>query len=112
MILHSCGNLKMIFDDVLALGIDAKHSFEDNIQPVEDAYEQWHERIPLLGGMDMDFMCRSSEEDVKKRVAAMMERTKDRGGWAVGTGNSVPEFIPVSRYLAMVETALGYNPLG
>ena len=112
VILHSCGNLKMIFDDILALGIDAKHSFEDNIQPVEEAYEAWHDRIPLLGGMDMDFMCRSSVEDVKKRVAAMMERTQARGGWAVGTGNSVPEFIPVSRYLAMVETALGYNPLG
>jgi len=111
VILHSCGNLTAIFDDILALGVDAKHSFEDNILPIEDAYEAWHEQIPLLGGFDMDFLCRRSPEEVKKRTAAMMERTAARGGWAVGTGNSIPEYLPVPQYLAMVETALGYNPL-
>lgn len=111
VILHSCGNLEMVFEDVLKLGVDAKHSFEDKILPIEDAYEKWHDRIPLLGGFDMDYMCRSSEDEIRKRTAAMMERTKGRGGWAIGTGNSVPEYVPVSNYLAMVETALGYNPL-
>ena len=101
----------MSFEDVLKLGVDAKHSFEDKILPIEYAYEKWHDRVALLGGFDMDYMCRSSEAEIRKRVAAMMERTCERGGWAIGTGNSVPEYVPVSNYLAMIETALGYNPL-
>ena len=111
IILHSCGNVKLMIDDIVGIGYDAKHSFEDNIFPIEDAYEAWHDRIALLGGIDMDFVIRSPEEQLRSRVAAMLERTRDRGGWAVGTGNSVPEYVPVSQYIAMIETALGYNPL-
>ena len=112
VILHSCGNLKTLFDDIVALGYDAKHSFEDGIFPIEEAYEAWHDRIPLLGGFDVDYVIRRPAEEIRRRVAAMLERTKDRGGWAVGTGNSVPEYIPIPQYLAMVETAIGYDPLG
>ena len=111
VILHSCGNLKTLIDDIVGMGYDAKHSYEDNIFPVEEAYEAWHERIAILGGMDVDFVIRRPAEEIRSRVAAMMERTATRGGWAIGTGNSVPEYIPVGQYLAMVETALGYNPL-
>ena len=78
---------------------------------LEEAYEAWHDRIALLGGIDVDYIIRKPAEDVRRRVAAMLERAKDRGGWAVGTGNSVPEYIPIPQYLAMVETAIGYNPL-
>lgn len=109
--LHSCGNLKELMGDIVDIGFDAKHSFEDNILPIEDAYEAWHDRIALLGGIDVDFIVRRPAEDVKKRVAAMLERTSGRGGWAVGTGNSVPEYIPIKQYLAMTETAIGYNPI-
>ncbi|MGI6173794.1 MAG: uroporphyrinogen decarboxylase family protein [Christensenellales bacterium] len=108
--LHSCGNLSTLMDDIVNVGFDAKHSFEDNILPIEEAYEAWHSRIALLGGIDVDFICRRPEADVRRRVAAMLERVSGRGGWAVGTGNSVPEYIPVGQYLAMVETAIGYNP--
>ncbi len=112
VLLHSCGNLKTLIDDIVDVGFDAKHSYEDNIFPIEDAYEAWHDRIALLGGIDVDFIVRKPADEVKSRVAAMLERTKDRGGWAVGTGNSVPEYIPIPQYLAMVETAIGYNPIG
>jgi len=111
IMLHSCGNLHTLIDDIVDAGFDAKHSFEDNIFPIEQAYEAWHDRIALLGGIDMDFIVRRPEQQIRDRVAAMLERTKDRGGWAVGTGNSVPEYIPVSHFLAMIETAIGYNPL-
>lgn len=37
-ILHSCGNLSSIMEDLIdEVGIDARHSFEDVIMPVEEA---------------------------------------------------------------------------
>lgn len=50
-----------------------KHSYEDNILPIEDAYEAWHDRIALLGGIDVDLIIRRSADEVKKRTAAMIE---------------------------------------
>ena len=103
--LHSCGNLDMVMGDIVAMGYDAKHSFEDNILPIEQAYERWHGDIALLGGLDMDFLCTSSEQAVYGRTMAMLERVGDRGGWAVGTGNSVPEYLPPESLFAMHRAA-------
>ena len=104
-ILHSCGCLAKVMDDIIdEMKYDAKHSFEDTIEPVEDAYERWGDRIAILGGIDVDFICRSSSGQIKTRCLAMLERTAGRGGYALGTGNSVPEYVPDENFLALVET--------
>ena len=107
-ILHSCGNMGAIIDDIVDMGFDAKHSYEDVILPVEDAYEAWHDRIAILGGMDVDFMVRRSEAEIDARCRAMLERTSQRGGYALGTGNSVPDYLPVEKYLVMINAALDW----
>lgn len=103
--LHSCGNLKSVMDDVIAMGYDAKHSFEDKILPIEQAYEEYGPRIALLGGLDMDYLCTHPEEEIYRRTLAMLDRTAVRGGWAVGTGNSVPEYLPAEALFAMHRAA-------
>jgi uroporphyrinogen decarboxylase len=106
-ILHSCGKPDAIMDDIIdGMHYDAKHSFEDSIIPVEDAYERWGRRIAILGGMDVDFVARSSPEAVRERARAMLRRTADRGGYALGTGNSVPESISATQWAAMAGAAL------
>jgi len=104
-ILHSCGNLAEVWEDVIEdMRFDGKHSFEDKIQPVEEAYEQYGRRIAIMGGFDLDFICRASPKAIQARVRAMLERTRGRGGFAIGTGNSVPDYVPLDHYLAMIES--------
>ena len=104
-ILHSCGKLDEVMDDIIDdMKYDAKHSFEDVIMPVEQAYDRWGERIAILGGIDLDFICRCSPEQIRKRCKAMLVKTETRGGYALGTGNSVPEYVPYENYLAMIST--------
>jgi uroporphyrinogen decarboxylase len=106
-ILHSCGNAALIMDDMVNdMKYDAKHSYEDNIHPVEGVYEEWGNRIAVLGGIDLDFVCRSTPEQVYNRSAAMLQRTKGRGGYALGSGNSIPYYVPHENYLAMVAAAV------
>jgi uroporphyrinogen decarboxylase len=104
-IIHSCGCLEKVMDDIIEdMKYDAKHSFEDAIEPVETAYGRWGRRIAILGGIDVDFICRSGSEQIKKRCVAMLERTAGQGGYALGTGNSVPEYVPDEKFLMLVET--------
>ncbi len=106
-ILHSCGNLSNVYDDLIDdIGFDGKHSYEDSIQPIEEAYEQYHDRIAILGGIDVDFLCRASLDEIKKRSREMLERTADRGGYALGSGNSIPEYVPKEAYYAMISVAM------
>ena len=60
VILHSCGHFERILDDMAAIGIDARHSYEDTILPVEEAYERYRDRFAIIGGIDVDFVCRAS----------------------------------------------------
>ena len=107
--LHSCGNLESLMEGIIGLGYDAKHSFEDNILPIEQAYERWQGKIGLLGGLDMDFLCTRTEDEIYQRTLRMLERTADRGGWEVGTGNSVPEYLPPKALFAMHRAARDFT---
>ncbi len=107
VILHSCGNIYPLMDRIIDyLKVDGKHSYEDSIMTVEDAWEKYHDRIAIMGGIDMDFISRAEPEDVYRRSKAMLERTGLVGGFALGTGNSVPEYIPPENFFAMIKAAL------
>jgi uroporphyrinogen decarboxylase len=106
VILHSCGHFQRVIDDVIdVMGYDGRHSYEDNILAVETFYDNYHQRIAVLGGIDLDFVCRASPEAVYQRSRAMLERSATDGGFALGTGNSVPDYVPDQNYFAMIRAA-------
>lgn len=110
-ILHSCGKADDIMDDIIDLmGYDGKHSYEDAIMPVEEAYRRWHRRIAILGGIDVDFICRAPAEAIERRARAMLDLSASHGSYALGTGNSVPDFVPDDKYFALIGVITGKIP--
>jgi uroporphyrinogen decarboxylase len=109
-LLHSCGNLENVMDDVIDAGFDGKHSFEDKIMPVEEAYRRWGDRIAILGGLDMDLLARGSEDQVRRRTREVLDVCGAAGtGYALGTGNSVANYIPLENYLTMLDEGRRWN---
>ncbi len=110
-VLHNCGNLALIMDDLIDdVQIDAKHSFEDVIMPVEDFKAEYGNRVGVVGGVDMDFLCRASEEQVRARVRTILDACMPGGGYVLGTGNSVANYIPTRNFLAMVDEGHRWRP--
>jgi len=110
-LLHACGNLCQIMDDLIDdVKIDAKHSFEDTIEDVIEDKSLYGDKIALLGGIDVDFLCRASEEDVRERVRRTLEACMPGGGYCLGSGNSVANYIPVDNYLAMMDEGRKFIP--
>ncbi len=109
-LLHSCGNLREIMPDLLDdVKIDAKHSFEDTIELVTDAKAEYGDRIALLGGIDLDFLCRSDEQAIRKRVRDTLDICMPGGGYCLGTGNSVANYVPLDNYLIMLDEGRRYG---
>jgi uroporphyrinogen decarboxylase len=110
--LHSCGNLAAIMEDLIEdVRIDGKHSYENAIMPVQEFQEKWGSRIAVLGGLDINILTRSTPDQVRAEVGKLMDDCGPRGRYAVGSGNSVPSYIPVENYLAMVEEAVSRRGL-
>ena len=103
---HSCGCIFEVMEDVIALGIGAKHSNEDAIAPFSKWISAYGDRIALLGGFDMDFLCRCSPEEVREQVYEQGRSFRNQAkGYALGSGNSIPDYVPVDNYMAMIEGA-------
>lgn len=108
--LHSCGYFDNVIEDIIGdIGYDARHSYEDGIKPVEEAYEQLQGRIAVLGGIDIHFLATRTPDEIYRRCRDMLARTADRGGYALGSGNSIPGYIPFENFDAMRRAALDRN---
>jgi uroporphyrinogen decarboxylase len=103
-LLHSCGNIFPIMDDIIALKIDAKHSNEDQIAPFMDWIEKYSDRIGLFGGFDLNLLILKEPEEVFQTVLRQgtLYRQKAKG-FGLGSGNSIPGYIPVDGFMAMID---------
>jgi len=103
-VLHSCGYLEEIMEDIITdVGIDAKHSYEDLIVPVEEMKRRYGDRIAILGGFDLDRLCRSTPQQVREYTHKLVIELGADGGYALGSGNSIAAYVPVENYLAMLD---------
>ncbi|MBN1583348.1 MAG: hypothetical protein JXA89_21745 [Anaerolineae bacterium] len=106
--LHSCGNIVAIMEDLIEdVGLDGKHSFEDAIMPAQDFQATYGDRIAVLGGLDLNILGAASPQAVREKTRFLIEACGGRGRYAIGSGNSIPSYIPVENYLSMVDEAAG-----
>ena len=106
-ILHSCGNLDAVYDDLIdGCGIDAKHSFEEVIRPVTDFKRQYGHKVTALGGLDVDIICRADENELRAYARRIIEACFEDGWWALGTGNSLTDYMPVENYLIVLDEGM------
>ncbi len=103
-ILHSCGQLAEVMEDIIEfVGIDAKHSYEDAVMPVVEFKKRYGSRVAVLGGFDVDLLTRSAVEKVRAHTRFLISELGRDGGYALGSGNSIADFVPVENYLAMLD---------
>ena len=90
-------------EELISAGIDAKHSNEDAIAPYDEWISRYGKRIGLFGGIDTDLLCRMSHDDIYEHVLESASRfRKTANGYALGSGNSIPPYVPSEGYLAMI----------
>ena len=87
--------------------IDAKHSFEEEAMPVRAFKERYGDRVAVLGGVDMDRLCRLPEDELRQYVRDILDVCMPGGRYALGSGNTVTNYVPVENYLIMLQE--GFN---
>jgi len=109
-LLHNCGYCESIMEDLIEeVKIDGKHSFEDAIMPVTEFKKKYGDRIAVLGGADVDKLCRLNEEQLRLYVRNILEQCMPTGGYLLGSGNSITNYMPVENYLIMLDEGANYG---
>jgi uroporphyrinogen decarboxylase len=113
MLLHTCGDTSRIMPALVEhVGIDAKHSFEDGIEPAEAFMDRWGGQVATLGGVDVHLLSTADEAAIRRRTLQILEHAAERGGYACGSGNSITDYVPPAHYLAMIEAVTEFNQAG
>lgn len=108
-LLHNCGSIFPVMDDIIAAGIDAKHSNEDSIAPFSTWVELYGDQIGNFGGIDMNVLCIEDEASIKKYVTELLHYCQGKKGIAIGSGNQIADYVPPEGFIAMVETVLEWR---
>lgn len=105
--LHSCGDNEPIMEDLIALGVDARHSFQDNVMPAQAFKRKYGDRVAVLGGADMHKLATLEDGDFVPYCKALLAECSKGGGYALGTGNSPATYIRLGNFFRMHEIGLG-----
>lgn len=108
---HVCGNVLKVMKNLIEdVKIDAFHSFQDNIMPVWEFKKRYGHMIGVLGGVDVDKMVRFDKETLGKYVRKILNLCMPGGRYALGSGNSITNYVPLENYLVMIEEGRKWKP--
>lgn len=103
-LMHSCGNIFEIMPDIMAMGIDAKHSNEDQIAPFDEWIRRYNGQIGLFGGFDVNLLSLGDYQSVYDEVLHKgTQYRKMAKGYGLGSGNSIASYVSVDAYRGMID---------
>jgi uroporphyrinogen decarboxylase len=101
--LHSCGKMDAVMEDLIAdAKIDAKHSFQERVAQVIEWKKRYGDWIGIIGGVDIDVLTTYVPDELRKYVRHIIDECSPGGRFALGSGNSIPSYIPLENYPVIV----------
>jgi uroporphyrinogen decarboxylase len=106
---HSDGNIWQIVDDLMAIGFDAFHPIDPTCMDINEVKEKVGKKVGILGNIHTDLLATGTAEEVRELTKRRIKEIAPGGGYALGSGNSVPNWALFENYQAMRETVLKYG---
>ncbi len=103
-IYHSDGKLWEVMHDLLDTGITALQPIEPKAWDIREVKKRYGSRLALVGNVDVDLLARATPAEVRMETERLIKTVGRGGGYCVGSGNTVPNYVNVENYRAMLET--------
>ena len=101
---HSDGDLTLVMEDLLSLGMNAMNPFEPPCMNLKEAKEKWGDRICLWGNIDLvHTLPYGTVEEVEAEVKQRIEDAGKGGGYICATASSITNFCKPENVLAMTD---------
>jgi len=63
----------------------------------------------VLGGVDVNLLAQGTRQQVRARCREILDVCGKKGGFALGSGNSVTNYCKVENFYAMIDEARSWN---
>jgi uroporphyrinogen decarboxylase len=102
--IHSCGDIKEIFDDIIELEVDAFRPFQPEVLDVYEMKAKYGDRMTFYGGISTQITLPfGTPEQVRLEIQRLRSRLSHNGGYILAPAHYVPGDVPLSNLLALIE---------
>jgi uroporphyrinogen decarboxylase len=108
-LMHSDGDLSTLMDDLIAMDLDVIQPIDPSCMDMAKVKKQWGDRICLIGNVSNELLRSATTQEIEARVKELLRDAAPGGGFALGSGNSVPNWAKYENYLAMREACLKHG---
>jgi len=107
VILHSCGNINSILEDLADTGIDAINNIQVRAgMDLADVKRRIGDRVCIVGNVDATgVMCQDDLQKIRQAIASVVETAGGDGGLIIATDHSFHAGIPAENIIYFIETA-------
>ena len=113
VILHSCGDIFPIFEDLVNTGIDGIHPIEPTTANPDynifKLYEKYGDKITFIGNVSPQDLAQKTPEFIKNYTKKLINEIAPGGGFILSSGHSINPAVKLENFLAMHETLKKYG---
>jgi uroporphyrinogen decarboxylase len=115
VIIHSCGDVDELFDDLVAIGLNCFNPFQPEVMDVASLIHRYRGRLAFHGGLSTQrTLPYGSIEDVQRETQTLLELGRD-GGYVFAPAHDVEGDVSLENMLAFIELVRaqdGFVPVG
>jgi uroporphyrinogen decarboxylase len=108
--LHSDGNLSLIFEDLIEIGLDVYNPLQPEIVDIYEINKRYGDRLCFWGGVGLrDTLYLDSQQAVRDNIQRMIEEIGADGGLILAQAHpdGILADVPVENIVAFIETVKG-----
>ena len=107
VLLHSCGNINEVLEDLADIGIDAINNIQVRAgMDLASAKARIGNRVTIVGNVDATgIMCQNDRQLISDAICQTVEAAGQDGGLIIATDHSFHEGIPTENVIYFLEEA-------
>jgi uroporphyrinogen decarboxylase len=103
VMIHSCGDVDELFDDLIAIGLSSFNPFQPEVMDVAGLMARYRGRLTFHGGLSTQrTLPFGTVDDVRSEVHRLLEMGRD-GGYIFAPAHDVEGDVPLDNMLAAIE---------
>ena len=108
VILHSCGNILNILDDLVEIGLDCYQTVQPEIYDLRELKKRYNRRLAFYGAIStQQFLPFAKSDEVKAKIKETISILGENGGYICAPTHQVPADVPMENIMALIETIKG-----
>lgn len=101
---HSCGDVFVLFPDLIEMGLDIFNTFQPEVMDVDLAKREYGQHLTFYGGVStQQVLPRIAPQDVRAHVYDLIDRLGRDGGYLVAPTHAIPRDVPPETIVALIE---------